>query len=166
MTAKEIKLSSQMKALKKTDLSPIVRMGGMMAPRFLGGFLPKLDEKQRAAFDKAMPKAGGRKIFIHLAGTPTPPIVIQLAQPMQMSVVSEEKVKAERIKGLTLTVEDLQLAKDKEFGKLLWRLKGQLGTMMGLTSLATPFIKLGPKGIKEIKEKAMKHFKPLMDLMP
>lgn len=166
MAEKEIVLSSQMKALKKTDLSPMIRMSGLMAPRLISGFLPKLDTKQRAAFDKALPKGGEKKIFIHLAGTPTPPIVTHLAQPIKMSVMSVEEIRKSGIKGITLTVEDLQLAKEKKFGKLMWRLKGQLGTMIGLSSVAVPFIKLGPKGIKDIQNKAMKHFKPLFEFMP
>jgi hypothetical protein len=166
MADKEIVLSSQMKALKKTDLSPMIRMSGIMAPRLISGFLPKLDEKQRTAFDKSLPIGGEKRIFIHIAGTPTPPIVTHLAQPLKMSIMSTDEVKKLGIKGITLTVEDLQLAKEKKFGKLMWRLRGQLGTMIGLSGVAMPFIKLGPKGIQDIKAKAMKHFKPLMEFMP
>jgi hypothetical protein len=166
MTEKEVVLSSQMKALKKTDLSPMIRMGGVMAPRLLGGFLPKLNEKQRNAFNKVMPVGGEKKFYMHLAGTPTPPIVIQMAQPLKMSIVSEAELKKLGIKGVKLTVEDMQLAKDKKFGKLLWRIKGQLGTFLSLSGMAAPFIKLGPAEIKDMKDRAMIHFKPLMDLIP
>jgi len=166
MAEKEIVLSSQMKALKKTDLSPMIRMSGLMAPRMLGVFLKTLDAKQKNAFDKVMPAGGGKTFYIQLVGTPTPPIVIQMAQPLKMSVLSEAEVKKQGIKGLTLTVENLQLAKEKKFGRLIWRLKGQLGTILGLSGMAMPFILLGPKEIKDLKSRALKHFKPLMDLMP
>lgn len=166
MSEKEITLSLQMKALKKTDLSPIIRMSGMMAPRLLGNFLPKLSSKQRKAFDKVMPVGGEKKFYTQLVGTPTPPIVIQLAQPIRISVMDEEEVKKEGIKGVRLTVEDLQLAQQKKYGKLLWRIKGQLGPILGMSGSFAPLVGLGPAELKDIKNRAMQHFKPLIDLMP
>ncbi|NTW43698.1 MAG: hypothetical protein HGB14_04505 [Anaerolineaceae bacterium] len=166
MARKTTELSAQMKALKKTDLSPMIRMSGLIGPRLLNNFLPKLNQKQKGAFDKVMPVGGEKKFYVHLVGTPTPPIVIQMAQPLKMSIFSEDEVKKGGIKGLRFTVEDLQLAKEKKFGKFLWRIKGQIGTMMGLSAMAMPFIKLGPGQIKDMKSKAMIHFKPLMYLMP
>lgn len=166
MDSKKEKLSPQFKALKKTDLSPMIRMGGVMAPRLLGGFIPKLDKKQKSAIDKVMPVDGKKKFYIQLADTPTPPIVIQMAQPLKMNVLSEDEVQKQGIKGLKLTVEDLQLAKEKRIARLLWRLKGQAGTLLNLSGMAAPFIKLGPGELKDMRNKAMTHFKPLMDLLP
>ena len=109
MDVKEEELSPQLKALKKMNISILVRIGGLMLPRVLKGFLPILDEKQRSAFDKVMPVGGGKRIFIHLVGTPTPPIVIGLAQPLKMSTMREAEVKQQQIKGIKLTINDLQL---------------------------------------------------------
>jgi hypothetical protein len=155
-----------MMALKKTDLSPIIKMSGLMTPKLINGFLPKLNNKQRIAFDKVMPPDGKKRFFIHLSGTPTPPIMIKMAQPLKMSVVSEEKVKNENIKGLVLTPEILQTAMEKKYGKLIWLIKGQIGTILNLTGMFMPFVALGPKGIKDMQNKAMTHFKPLMDMVP
>lgn len=166
MTEKEIELSSQMKALKKTDLSPMILMSNLFAPRLLDNFLPKLNEKQKKAFDKAMPVGGEKKFFVHLAGTPTPPIIIQIAQPIKLSILSEDEVKRQGVKGLKLTAEDLQLAKEKKIVRLLWRLKSQIGIFLNLSVLAVPFIRLGPGELKDMQSKAMTHFKPLFDLMP
>ena len=166
MTEKTTGLSSQMKALKTTDLSPMIRMSNLMVPRMLGVFLPKLNERQRKAFDKAMPVGGSRKFYCHLAGTPTPPIVITLAQPLAMDVFSEEEVKRQGIKGIKLTLEDLQVLTEKKIGKIAWRLKGQLGSFLGLSGTFMPFINLGPREIKDMQQKAMTHFKPLLDMMP
>lgn len=166
MTAQTNALSPQMKALKTTDLSSMIRMSNLMVPRMLGVFLPKLDEKQRMAFDKAMPPGGTKKFYCHLVGTPTPPIVITLAQPLVMDVLSEDEVKKQGIKGIKLTLEDLQVLTEKKIGKMIWRLKGQLGSLLGLSGTFMPFVGLGPGGIKDMQQKAMTHFKPLLDMMP
>lgn len=166
MTEKTMGLSSQMQALKTTDLSPMIRMSNLMVPRMLGVFLPKLNEKQRRAFDKAMPAGGSKKFYCHLAGTPTPPIVITLAQPLVMNVLSEADVKKLGIRGIKLTLDDLQVLTEKKMGKAIWRLKGQLGSLLGLSGTFMPFINLGPRGIKDMQQKAMTHFKPLLDMMP
>lgn len=170
MAAKNNALSPQLKALKTTDLSMMIRMSGMMLPRLLGGFLPKLNERQREAVNKVMPVGGGKKMYIHLAGTPTPPIVTEMAQPLKINVMSESDVKQQQIKGITLTIDDLQLLMgNKSLGnmlKLFWRLKGQLGTMLGMSAMFMPLAKLGPGQLKDMKQKAMTHFKPMLDLMP
>ncbi len=166
MTEKSNGLSAQMKALKSTDLSSMIKISGLMVPKLVGGFLPKLDEKQRGAYEKVFPVDGKKKIFIHLAETPTPPIVIRFAHPMKLKVSSVEKVSQQEIKGLTLTPEVLQLAMDKKYVKFLWRIKGQIGTLFSMAGMFMPFVGLGPKGIKDMQQKAMTHFKPLMDMMP
>lgn len=159
-------LSPRVKALMKTDLSQIVKMSGLMVPKLMNGFLPKLDSKQRKAFDKVMPVNGNKKFYIHLSGTPTPPIMIKMAQPLKMKVVSEEKVKNEKIRGLVLTPDKIQLAMEKKYGRLLWGIKGQIGTLISIMGMFKPFVSLGPKGIKDIQNKAIAHFKPLVDMMP
>jgi hypothetical protein len=166
MDADKKEMSAQMKALKKTDLSPFIRMGSLMIPRMLGGFLPKLNKKQKDAFDKVMPVGGGKKFYVQLVGTPTPPIVMEMAQPLKMDVLSENEVKKQGIKGLRLSLEDMQAASERRIGKLLWRLKGQIGILLSLSGMFIPFILLGPREIKDLQNKAMTHFKPMIDLMP
>jgi len=160
------RLSPQIKALKNTDLSPFINMSNLMVPRMLGVFLPKLNQKERRAFDKVMPVGAGKKIYVHLVGSATPPIVIEMAQPMKMTTLPESEVKLQHLKGIKINVEDIQLLTDKKTGKFIWRIKSQLGTILGMSSIFTPFMALGPKGIMALKDKAMTHFKPLMDMMP
>jgi hypothetical protein len=156
----------QLKALKTTDLSPFIGMAGMMMPRALSVFIATLNEKEKSAFDKVMPAGGGKKIYLHLAGTPTPPIVIGFAQPLKMSTVPESEVKKQQIKGIRLTIEDVQALAERRIGKIVWRLKGRLLTLLGFIPIFWPFVRLGPRGMKELQDKAMKHFKPIMDMMP
>ena len=113
-----------------------------------------------------MPVGHGKKIYVHLQGTPTPPIVIEMAQPIKMTIMSESEIKQEQIKGLNLTLEDVQVLLEKKVGKILWQIKGQLGTLLGLSGVFMPFIQLGPAEIKDMQQKAQAHFKPLFDLMP
>jgi hypothetical protein len=160
------RLSPQVKALKSTDLSPFIGMSNLMVPRMLGVFLPKLNDKERRAFDKVMPARGGKKIFFHLVGSATPPIVVEMAQPMKMTTLPESEVKQQHLKGIRINVEDIQLLTEKKIGKFIWRIKGQAGTLLGLSGMFAPFMTLGPKGILDLKNKAMAHFKPLMDMMP
>ena len=166
MTRKNEVMSPQLKALKKIDLSPMIRISNLMTPRLLGGFLTKLNEKQRIAIDKVLPAGKGKKFYIHLAGTPTPPIVMEFSQPLKMTPLSEDEVNKQRIKGIRLNIEDLQVLSERKITKILWRLRGQLGKIMGLSSSFLPLIFLGPRQLKDMQNKAMTHFKPLLDLMP
>ena len=160
----------QLKALKTTDLCPLIRMGGAMLPRMLKGFLASLDEKQKNAFDSVMPVGGENKIYLQLMDTPTPPIVVEMAQPPKMSTMSEDKVKQQQIKGVRLTVDDVQLlAEGITLGNILrlaWRLKGQFFTILGILWMFRPFLRLGPAGLKDLGNKTLSHFKPLLDLLP
>jgi hypothetical protein len=85
MAVKSDAISPQLKALKTTDLSPLIRMAGVMMPRVLDGYLTSLNSKQKSTFDKALPVGGERKIFLHLTDTPTSPIVVGLAQPKKLA---------------------------------------------------------------------------------
>jgi len=160
----------QLKALKTTDLSPLIRVAGAMLPRVLNGFLASLDKKQKSAFDQVMPVGGEKKIYLQLMGTPTPPIVIGMAQPPKMSTMSENEVRQQHIKGIRLTVDDLQLlAEGQTLGNLLrlvWRLKGQTFTLLGMLGMFWPFLRLGPAELKDMGNKMTTRFKPLFDLMP
>lgn len=156
----------QLKALKTTDLSPLIGMSGLVMPRMMKVFIETLDAKQRNAFNQVMPAGGEQRIYLHLAGTPTPPIVIGFAQPMKMSTMPEHEVRAQQIKGVRLTLGDVQALAERRIGRILWGLKGQLLTILGMMRMFWPFVKLGPRGIKDLRDRAMKHFKPLMDMMP
>jgi hypothetical protein len=165
---KESALAAMLPRLKTTDLSPLIKIAGVMLPRVLDPFLKSLDEKQKKAMDKVMPPGGGKKIFLHLMGTPTPPIVVEMAQPLKMSTMSEKDVKQQKIKGIRLTIDDIQLlAKGRNLGnmlKLLWRLKGQMFTILGILWMFMPLLRLGPSGLKDMGNKLMSKWKPLLDL--
>lgn len=166
MTDNKSKLSAQLRALRTTDLSPFIRMSNVMAPRMLGVFLPKLDEKQRKAFDKAMPLGGGKRFYLHLVGTPTPPIVIEMGQPLKMSTMAQSQVKQEGIQGMRLSIDDLKVILERRIISILWRLKGQVGAILSLSGTFFPFLLLGPRELKDMQQKAKTHFKPLLDMMP
>jgi hypothetical protein len=166
MDVNKSEMSPQLQALQTTDLSPIIRIAGVLIPRAYKAFLPALDSKQRSAFEKMMPVGGEKRIFIQLAGTPTPPIVIQLAQPLKMYTLSETEVKQQQIEGIRLTVEDLQVLTGRRIGRLIWRLKGQTGSLLNLSVMFAPLILLGPAELKDLRGKANSHFKPALDLLP
>lgn len=170
MAVNQKPMSAQVKALKTTDLSPFIRMSNVFVPRLLSGFLVKLDEKQRKAFDKVLPVGGEKKIFVHLTDTPTPPIVFGMAQPPIMSTQSEKEVKKQKIKGIKLTTNEIQLLQEGQTPgnmlRLLWSLKRQLLTILGIMMLFLPFLLLGPSEIRDLRSKVASHFKPLTDLMP
>ena len=165
---KESALAAMLPRLKTTDISPLIKIAGLILPRVLDGFLKSLDKRQRSAMDKVMPPGGGKKIYLHLMDTPTPPIVIEMAQPLKMSTMSEKDVKQQKIKGIRLTIDDLQLlAKGRTLGnmlKLFWRLKGQTFTILGILWMFTPLLRLGPSGLKDMGNKLTSKWKPLLDL--
>lgn len=165
---KESALAAMLPRLKTTDISPLINMGGLIMPRILDGFLKSLDEKQRSAMDKVMPVGGEKKIYLHLVDTPTPPIVIGMAQPMKMSPMPLKDVKQQRIKGIRLTIDDIQLLAEGQnlcnMLKLSWRLKGQMFTMLGILWMFAPLLRLGPSGLKDMGSKLTTKWKPLLDL--
>jgi len=165
---KESALAAMLPRLNATDISPLIKIGGLILPRVLDPFLKSLDEKQKSAMDKVMPAGGGKKIYFQLVGTPTPPIVIEMAQPVKMSTMSEKEVRQQRIKGIRLTIDDIQLlAKGRTPGnmlKLLWRLKGQTFTILGILWMFAPLLRLGPSGLKDMGNKLTSKWKPLFNL--
>ena len=165
---KESALAAMLPRLKTTDISPLIKLAGLMLPRVLDTFLKSLDKKQRSAMDKVMPVGGEKKIYLQLVGTPTPPIVIQMAQPVKMSTMSEKDVKQQKIKGIRLTIDDIQLlAKGRSLGnmlKLFWRLKGQMCTILRILWMFAPLLLLGPSGLKDMRNKLTSKLKPLLDL--
>jgi hypothetical protein len=165
---KESALAAMLPRLKTTDLSPLVRMASVMVPRILDPFFKSLDKKQKRAMDKVMPPGKGKKIYLHLTGTPTPPIVVELAQPMKLGTMAEKEVKQQKIKGIRLTIDDIQLlAKGRTLGNILrlfWRLKGQTFTILGILWMFAPLLRLGPSGLKDMGNKLTSRWKPLLDL--
>jgi hypothetical protein len=165
---KESALAAMLPRLKTTDLSPLVRMASVMVPRILDPFFKSLDKKQKRAMDKVMPPGKGKKIYLHLTGTPTPPIVVELAQPMKLGTMAEKEVKQQKIKGIRLTIDDIQLlAKGRTLGNILrlfWHLKGQTFTILGILWMFAPLLRLGPSGLKDMGNKLTSRWKPLLDL--
>ncbi len=98
------------------------------------------------------------------------PIVIGMAQPVKISTMSEKEVRQQRIKGIRLTINDIQLlAKGRTLGnmlKLFWRLKGQTFTILGILRMFWPLLRLGPSELKDMGNKMTSRFKPLLDLLP
>jgi hypothetical protein len=165
---KESALVAMLPRLKNTDISPLIRMASAVAPRILDPFFKSLDKKQKKAMDKVMPPGGGKKIYIQLTGTPTPPIVIGMAQPVKLSTMAEKEVKQQKIKGIRLTIEDIQLlARGRKLGNMLrflWRIKGQMFTILAILWMFAPLLRLGPSGLKDMGNKLTSRWKPLLDL--
>jgi hypothetical protein len=165
---KESALAEILPRLKTTDISPLIKMAALILPPVFDGFLKSLDKRQRRAIDKIMPAGGEKKIYLQLVGTPTPPIVFGMAQPIRMSTMAEKDVKQQKIKGIRLTIEDIQLlAKGQSLGnllKLLWRLKGQMCTILGILWMFAPLLRLGPSGLRDMRNKLILRWKPLLDV--
>lgn len=165
---KESALAAILPRLKTTDISPLVRMASVIVPRILDPFFNSLDKKQKKAMDRVMPPGKGKKMYLHLIGTPTPPVVIELAQPMKLSTMAEKEVKQQKIKGIRLTIKDVQLlAKGLTLGNMLglfWRLRGQTFTILGILWMFAPLLLLGPSGLKDMGNKMTSRWKPLLDL--
>ncbi len=164
------KESPQVKALKKTDLTPFINMSSLMMPRLLEVFKQKLDEKQKSALDKVMPIGGEKKIYIHLKDTPTPPILLGMAQPLKMTTMPGKEIKQQKIKGITLTTREIQLFSEGRtpgnMFKLFWRLKGQMFTILNIMLGFWPLLMLGPAELRDMRNRMTLHFKPLFELMP
>ena len=166
---KESAVAAMLPRLKATDLSPLIKIAGGILPRVLDGFLASLDKKQRSAIDRVIPVAGKKKIYFQLVGSPTPPIVIEMAQPLKISTMSEREVRQQRITGIRLNIDDVQLlAEGRTRGtmlKLVWRLKGQTFTILGIFWMFAPLLRLGPSGLKEMGNKLTSQLKPLLGLL-
>ena len=165
---KESAVAAMLPRLKSNDISLLIRVAGLVLPRILDSFLASLDKRQRSAIDRVMPVGGGKRIYLQLVGTPTPPIVIGMAQPVRISTMSEQEVRQQRIKGIRVTIDDIQLlAQDRTPGnmaRLLWRLKGQTFTILGMFWMFVPLLRLGPSGLKDMGNKLTSKWKPLLDV--
>ena len=167
-TKKDLAMAAMLKKLQTIDLSPLIKLASGILPCILDPFLKSLDDKQKSAMNKVMPPGQGKKIYVHMIDTPTPPIVVELAQPMKISVVPEKDVKEQKIRGIRLTTNDIPLlAKGPNFVnmvKLIWRFKGQMSTILGIMWMFMPLLLLGRSGLKDMGNKLTSRWKPLLDI--
>jgi hypothetical protein len=152
-----------------TDMTLLIKMSGIIVPRLFDSLLTSLDEKQRKAIDKVLPAKGGKRMYVQLVGSPTPPIVVELAQPLRMSTMPEKEVREQGMKGIRLTCDDALLAaRGMNAGamlRLLWHLKGQLLTMLRISWTFLPLLRLGRTGLKDIQDKTNAKTAPLLGLL-
>lgn len=154
--------------LYSTDLTILVRMAGFMTPRLLDGFFKDLNEKERAAFNKVMPPIGGKRFYVKLEGSPTPPILVELGQPLKIGTISETEVRKQGIRGLRLKCDDTLLLAGgmgmRNGLKFFWRLRGQWITTFRIMSAFMPLLRLGRSGMKDVQDKMNAKFGPLSQL--
>jgi hypothetical protein len=162
-------LAKMLPRLYYTDMTLLVKLSGFILPRILGSFVASLDEKERKAFDKVLPVSGGKRIFLQLLGSPTPPIVVELAQPLRVSTMSEKKVRLQGIRGIRLTYDDVTLAAGgltlSGGLRIMWHLKGQLFTVLRISWTFLPLLRLGRSGMKDVQDKLNSTTAPLMGLL-
>ena len=152
-----------------TDMTLLIKMAGIITPRLFDSFLSSLDERERKAIGKIMPAKGGKRMYVQLLGSPTPPIVVELAQPLRMMTMPEKEVREQGIRGIRLTCDDALLAAGGMTAgamlRLLWRLKGQLLTMLRISWMFLPLLRLGRSGLKDIQDKMNAKTAPLLGLL-
>lgn len=152
-----------------TDMTLLIKMAGIIMPRLFDSLLASLNAKERRAIDKVLPQREGKRIYVQLLGSPTPPIVVELAQPLKMTTMSEKEVQEQGIKGVRLTCDDALLAaRGLTAGgvlRLLWHLKGQLFTMLRISWSFLPLLRLGRSGLRDIQDKMNAKTAPLLGLL-
>jgi hypothetical protein len=166
--AKNSPMAKFLPRLYSLDNSLLIGMMGVMLPRILGPVIESLNEKERRAFDKVMPPTGGKWIYIQLVGSPTPPIVVELAQPLRIGIMSEEEVRKEKIHGIRLKCDDALIIAEgmgaRNVLRLFWHLRGQWITMMRIMWGFMPLLRLGRSGMKDIQDKMNARMGPLLGL--
>lgn len=170
-SSKPILNEARMDFLRSKNLAGLVRLSNVFVPRIIKGFLPKLSPKQQAAFDKVMPPGGQKQIAVQLVGSPTPPIVVTLAQPLIIEPMSEEELSNTKIKCMKIHLDDLPALVEIAAGTgdifgALKSLKGQKMAMLSLMSAFTPLLSLGAAEIRDLKKRAQEHFKPVAGMLP
>jgi hypothetical protein len=150
------------------DNSLLIGMMGVMLPRILSPVIESLDEKERRAFDKVMPPTRGKWIYVQLVGSPTPPIAIELAQPLRIGTMSEEEVKREKIRGIRLKCDDAMILAEgmnaRNALRFFWHLRGQWITTLRIMWGFTPLLRLGRSGMKDVQDKMNARMEPLLSL--
>lgn len=168
----ESPLTAMLARLKAVDISSLVRLAGRVLPRVLEGWLRSLDERQRRALESVLPVDGRKKLYLHVVDSPTPPILIRMARPVELCTVTVrelERLRPQGAKGLRMTTDDLQLlAGDRSPGgllRLLWRLRGQASSLLSIAWTLAPLLRLGPSGLKGMGRSLTARWKPLLNLL-
>ena len=150
--------------LKTADLSTMIDGTAPYLVNIFQDFLASLNEKERHTIDKVLPKRGGRRFYINLAGTPTKPIVIEITQPPNLGTMSENDVKKQGIMGIDVPLDSLlALAESKTLGNVL-RMMGQFGrprqilNVLRIIWMFAPLLRLGYGGLKGIYRKLAAQF--------
>ncbi len=168
---REVPLMAMLSRLKTVDISSLVGLAGRLLPRMLDGWLQGLDEKQRRAVESVLPAGGQRRLYLHVVDSPTPPLVVRMARPPELGTVSERELeqRPRGMRGLRMTTDDLRLLiGDRKPGsvlRLLWRLKGQTISLLGIAGMLAPLLRLGPSGLRDLGHSLTGRWKPLLDLL-
>lgn len=100
--------------------------------------------------------------------SPTPPIVVEMAQPLRIGTMSLEEVKRQKIRGIRLKCEDAVLMAEglgvRNLLRLFWRLRGQWITTLRIMWGFMPLLRLGRSGMKDIQDKMNARLGPLVRL--
>lgn len=168
----ESPLTAMLSRLVAVDISSLVALAGRVMPHVLDGWLQSLDAKQRRALESVLPVDGRKKLYLHVVDSPTPPVLIGMARPLELGTVTMselERLRSQGAKGLRVTTDDLQLlARDRSRGgllKLLWRLRGQALPLLSIAWMLAPLLRLGPSGLKDMGRNLTARWKPLLDLL-
>ncbi len=154
--------------LYTTDMTMLIRMAGLVLPHIFNNFLSRLDAEERRAIDKIMPITGGKKFYIKLEGSPTPPIVLELSNPPKITVMPEKDLEKNGIRGIKLRLDDVMPLTKKinmrNIVRFFWHLRGQRVTMLRIVWTFTPLLRLGKPKIKDMQQKLNASLKPLLGM--
>jgi hypothetical protein len=144
-------MSLSMDILRETNITPLIWIADKTLPRLMESYRESLNDQQRAALDQVMPVGGEKQVYFRVTDSPTPPILVTLANPPKLSTISLDAAKAQRIPGLSLTTGDLQLLADGlSLGSVWSVLKGQVFSVPPLMRLFMPLIRLGSAQLQDM----------------
>ena len=155
--------------LRTADVSFLVRIASAAVPFVFDPFRSSLDMRQRKAIDRVMPPGKGKQIYVQMVDTPTPPVVIGLAQPFTLEVMGNQEIERRKIRGVRLTVDDMALLagglSPTGVARLLWRLRSQAPTVVRILWIFVPLVCVGPAGLRDMSQKLTQRWKPLLDYL-
>jgi len=138
-------------------------------PNVFDNLVADFSEEQKKAIDKVLPPGGKKKLYIWLVGSATQPIVVGMAQPISITTMPERDIENQKIKGLKLELDDIMpLTKGQTLGnmlKVVWRLKGQMRTLISIGWSFMPILRLGRANFEDMKSKMTSKMEPLRKLM-